>query len=41
MDRIGMIRIRKASAARFWEGEWYVINTFKRAVSMKIAVKDR
>ncbi|MPC81589.1 hypothetical protein E2C01_076214 [Portunus trituberculatus] len=40
MDRIGMIERRKPSAARPQEEVRHAVSKIKRAVSMKIAIKD-
>ena len=41
MDKIGMRRSKKPCAARPQEGGRHAVSKFRRAVSMKIAVKKR
>ena len=41
MDRIGMRRIKKSCAARPRESGRHEVSEFRRAVSMKIAVRNR
>ncbi len=41
LDRIGVSKRRKSSLARPGEEGRHAVSKFRRAVSMKIAVKDR